>query len=207
MDLDPSDPNFLVPTSIKQTTTPIAFDVYRNSSSFLMGSKNETMINYEHVLTNYGDAMSLDGVFVAPIDGVYTFTLSFVEYHRASFDVTDVELRVDDEVVGKLRSHYGSTEEDANVSQTIVVKGPEGFCSFDVWVPGRPCWAVRSLYRASFVPPLTGGAITAALPVSHEKRERRCSTARYWIPRAPAAATTALTSRVKIRGRLPVHPY
>jgi hypothetical protein len=38
----------------------------------------------------------------------------------------DVELRVDDEVVGKLRSHYGSTEEDANVSQTIVVSLARG---------------------------------------------------------------------------------
>ncbi len=126
MDFEVTDPTFQVPTSIKLAKTPVAFDFYRNSTTYVNGASNGTIVRYEHVLTSHGDAMDVDGVFVAPIDGVYTFTLSYIEDESGNGYPSEVELRVDGELVAKIRSSHSSSSNTGNVGQTMVVSLSKG---------------------------------------------------------------------------------
>ena len=75
MDLEPSNPKFQEPTT-KAAEFPVIFDAMRNTTSY---STPGTVIQYEHMLTNVGEAMTTAGTFTAPQSGVYFFAFYFID--------------------------------------------------------------------------------------------------------------------------------
>ena len=99
MGVEPTDPTFEQTTGVrvnKHLPVPVAFD-FRRISSY---SGNNTVVPYEQEVLNVGGAMTMDGVFTAPVNGVYQFLL----VHNKDTDTSNYQrlfVRVDQQEAGR----------------------------------------------------------------------------------------------------------
>ena len=115
MGIELSDPSFQQTTGVrvnKHLPLPIAFDFKRTSSYDTSGS----VVPYQSAVLNQGDAMSLNGVFTVPVDGIYEFTFNANKY--GSDVPTMMYLRLDGNVVARI---YGYSVDDS-MSETVILQ-------------------------------------------------------------------------------------
>ncbi len=107
MGKEPSDLSFQKNTGVylnRHMPLPIAFDFKRYAAY----STANSIIPFEHAVTNNENAMTTAGVFTAPVGGIYQFSLTFNAADSAWFI-----LRVDKKQVAMVRgfaSHESTSE-------------------------------------------------------------------------------------------------
>ena len=119
LNLEPSDPQFEKKTMAKLAEFPVAFDLYRN----VWYSSNGTVVTYEGSHVNVGGAMTTEGIFTAPLDGVYVFSYCGHTYSTYYGNpMTTVQIRVDSTAVSsysiKATANYG--DHVTGITQAIV---------------------------------------------------------------------------------------
>jgi hypothetical protein len=147
MDLEPSDLSFQVTTNVKLPQHPpqVAFYAVRNQSDF---AKAGSVIPYEHLMTNVGKAMTKEGIFTAPLKGVYFFAFSFM---------TNVQ---NEQVAVRLRVNNGSM-----IATVVVHDGYRSSSSSPDWIPGSAHMSV-ALSKGDIVDTFlaTGRLLVSSLP-------------------------------------------
>ena len=104
MGIEPTDPAFQQTTGVRinrYLPVPVAFD-FRRITSYTTAS---TVVPYEEEVLNVGGAMSMTGVFTAPIDGVYEFSFAYNKYGGDGLQA--MYIRVDEVPVAHIFAYSG----------------------------------------------------------------------------------------------------